>query len=281
MRGIFSAGVLDVFLESGFDPFDLVIGVSAGACNLASHVAGQHGRNRRCYYDLMTQRSFIDARRLVLGRSMVDLDWLWTTLAASEPLDVDAILASGKEFIVVATSGTTGGPVYLRPRPRDMFDVLKGSCALPLLYRPVVTFEGERLVDGGVSDPIPVEEAYRRGARRILVIRSRPAEYVKTDGLGASLSSFLLRSAPVVATAVRRTAQSYQRAVAFLREPPSDCQIVHVAPEKTLATRRTTQDRAALEQDYALGRELGVSAMRQWHATTLGARPGGHGVPTG
>jgi predicted patatin/cPLA2 family phospholipase len=264
MRGIFSAGVLDVFLENGFDPFDLVIGVSAGACNLASHVAGQHGRNRRCYFDLMTQRSFIDMRRFVLGRSAVDLDWLWAALAERDPLDVAAIGASGKEFIVVATSGDTGRAVYLRPSPAEMFDVLKGSCALPVLYRRTVTFEGERLVDGGVSDPIPAEEAYRRGARRIMVVRSRPADYIKTDGWGTSVSSLLLRGTPVVSEAVRRTAQHYERAVAFLREPPPGCQIVHVAPKTALATRRTTQDRAALERDYALGRELGLEAMRQW-----------------
>ncbi len=264
MRGVFSVGVLDVFLESGFDPFDLVIGVSAGACNLASHVARQDGRNRRCYFELMTQRSFIDMRRFASGRSMVDLDWLWTTLAEKDPLDVDAIGASGKEFIVVATSAETGRPVYLRPDPPQMFDVLKGSCALPVLYRPVVTFAGERLVDGGVSDPIPAEEAYRRGARRILVVRSRPAEYVKTDGFGTSVSSLLLRGTPVVAEAVRRTAQHYQRAVAFLQSPPADCQIVHVAPRTPLSTGRTTQDRSALEQDYALGRKLGIEAMKQW-----------------
>lgn len=264
MRGVFSAGVLDVFLESGFDPFDLVIGVSAGACNLASHVARQHGRNRRCYFDLMTQRSFIDMRRFALGRSVVDLDWLWTTLAEREPLDVAAIGGSGKEFIVVATSAETGHAVYLRPNPADMFDVLKGSCALPVLYRPIVTFAGERLVDGGVSDPIPAEEAYRRGARRILVVRSRPAEYVKNDGWGTSVSSLLLRGTPIVAEAVRRTARQYQRAVAFLQEPPDDCQIVHVAPKTALSTRRTTQDRAALEQDYELGRQLGIDAMQRW-----------------
>src|SRR5512142_2104419 len=87
MRGVFSAGVLDVFLEKDFDPFDLAIGVSAGACNLASHLARQHGRNKRCYFDLMTQREFFDRRRLFSRRSVLDLDWLWDMLADREPLD--------------------------------------------------------------------------------------------------------------------------------------------------------------------------------------------------
>ncbi|HEX7671115.1 MAG TPA: patatin family protein [Polyangiaceae bacterium] len=273
MRGVFSVGVLDTFLENDFNPFDLAIGTSAGACNLASHVAGQNGRNRRSYFDLMTRREFIDPRRFFArGGSIVDLDWLWRTLAEKEPLDVAAILRSPTELIVAATSGKTGEPVYFRPREHDMFDVLKGSCALPVLYRNQVRVGSETLIDGGVSDPIPVEEAYRRGARRIVVVRSRPAAYVKTNGFSTRLSAWLLRSEPAVARAVERTAERYQRAVAFLKNPPKDCRIVEVAPAVSLATRRTTQERALLERDYAVGRELGMETMERWATLSAGPR---------
>jgi predicted patatin/cPLA2 family phospholipase len=271
MRGIFSVGVLDVFLERGFDPFDLAIGVSAGACNLASHVARQEGRNRRCYFDLMTRREFIDVRRAVGGRSVVDLDWLWAALAERDPLDVAAIARSALELVVVATSARTGEPVYLRPGPERIFDVLKGSCALPGLYRGGVSVEGEPLIDGGVSDPIPIEEAYRRGARRILVIRSRPAAYVKTAGWASRVSAFFVRGQPVVARAMARTAERYRRAVAVLHSPPDDCRLVHVAPVLPLSTGRTTQDRRALERDYAHGRDVGEDAIGRWKAITTSA----------
>jgi predicted patatin/cPLA2 family phospholipase len=264
MRGVFSVGVLDVFLERGFEPFDLAIGVSAGACNLASHLARQQGRNRRCYFDLMTRREFIDLRRVALGRSAVDLDWLWDALAAREPLNVDAIGRAPVEFVVVASSARSGLPLYLRPGPAEMFDALKGSCALPGLYRGCVTVAGESLFDGGVTDPIPVQEAIRRGARRILVIRSRPAAYVKTDSWWSRASTLLLRRQPVVAAAMRRTAEHYQRAVALLHAPPAGCEIVHVAPKLPMKTGRTTQDRAALEHDYAQGREAAEEAIKAW-----------------
>jgi predicted patatin/cPLA2 family phospholipase len=269
MRGVFSVGVLDVFLESGFDPFDLAIGVSAGACNLASHLAGQHGRNRRSYFDLMTRREFIDRRRFLRRRSVVDLDWLWDALAEREPLDVTAIARRDVEFIVVATSRQTGLPVYLRPSPDEMSDALKASSALPVLYRPDIAVGGVRLVDGGVSDPIPAEEAYRRGARRILVVRTRPALTVKTETLMVRTMAWLLRREPALAAAVLATAACYQRSVAFLHAPPPDCEILQVAPPVPLATKRTTQTRAALERDYALGRTLGADAIGRWSATAL------------
>jgi predicted patatin/cPLA2 family phospholipase len=271
MRGIFSVGVLDVFLERAFEPFDLAIGASAGACNLASHVARQKGRNRRCYFELMTRREFIDLRRIVQGRSAVDLDWLWAALAERDPLDLAAIAESRTEFIVVATSARSGHPRYLRPSSHDMFDSLKGSCALPGLYRGTVSVEGEPLIDGGVSDPIPVEEAYRRGARRILVVRSRAADYVKTTGWSSRLSALLMRGQPVVADAMRRTAEHYQRAVGLLRSPPGDCRVVHVAPVVPMSTGRTTQDRRALERDYAHGREMAEEAICRWTAVTTAA----------
>jgi predicted patatin/cPLA2 family phospholipase len=263
MRGVFAAGVLDVFFENSFDPFDLAVGVSAGACNLASHLAGQHGRNRRSYFDLMTRREFIDPRRLLRGRSMVDLDWLWDALAEREPLDVEAIGRRTTEFVVVATSRRTGEPVYLRPSPAAMSNALKASSALPILYRGDIVVGGEHLADGGVADPVPAEEAYRRGARRIMVVRSRPAMAVKRYGLSTRTMAWLLRREPAFARAVRMTAVRYRQSVAFMSSPPSGCTIVQVAPSSLLATKRTTQDRRALEHDYELGRELGRQAVQQ------------------
>lgn len=273
MRGVFSAGVLDVFHEQGFHPFSLAIGVSAGACTLASHLAGQHGRNRRSYLDVMTRPEFLDARRLLRRESMLDLDWLWDTLAQTEPLDVSAVLTRGTRFVVVATDATTGMPVYLDPDAGNMFEVLKGSCALPLLYRPRITVAGQQLVDGGVSDPIPVEAAYRAGARRIVVVRSRMATAVKRTGFTTHASAALLLRQPTVARAMLGTAGRYQAAVRFLNSPPPDCQIIHVAPPTPLASGRTSRNRAGLAQDYALGRSCGLQAIARYQASSPGGMP--------
>jgi predicted patatin/cPLA2 family phospholipase len=268
MRGVFAAGVLDVFLENAFDPFDLAIGVSAGACNLASHLAGQRGRNRRCYFDLMTRREFIDTRRFLSRRSVLDLDWLWDAMAEREPLDVEAIARRSTEFVIVATCRTTGQAAYLTTGPADTSTALKASSALPLFYRGDIQLGGMRLVDGGIADPIPVEEAYRRGARRILVIRTRPAAATKRDGLSTRAMAWYLRSDPALAVAVRHVPARYRQSVDFLSQPPRGCDILQVAPSVPLATKRTTQTRGALEQDYRLGREMAILAMRQW--TELG-----------
>lgn len=264
MRGVFAVGALDLFMEHAFHPFDLAIGVSAGACNLASHLAGQEGRNRRAYFDLMTTRRFIDPWRALRGGSVVDLDWLWDTLAERDPLNVERVLGNPTEFVVVGTSAATGRAVYLRPDAANLFDVLKASCALPMLYRRTITLGGDTIIDGGVADPIPVEEAYRRGARRILVVRSRPASYVKKPRIENHFVSPWLLTRPKLIQAVHASPARYRRAVEFIHAPPEGCTVLQLAPPDMLATSRTSRDTTKLQRDYELGRELAREVVERW-----------------
>ncbi len=272
MRGIFAAGVLDAFAARGFAPFDLAIGTSAGAAALASHLAGQPGRNRRCLTGLMRRPEFVHpwhGARRALGRGhWMDLDWLFDACARDDPLDVAALARCGVEFLVAATSADTGAPVYLAPAAGDAADdaaaVLKASGAVPLLYRGPVAVRGHRLVDGGVSAAIPVVEAYRRGARRILVVRSRTGGIGPRPGLEHGVGALAACGFPALARAIWRSPAQYREALDFIARPPADCAVLDVAPPRPLATRRTTRALAALEHDYALGRACGERAVLRW-----------------
>lgn len=217
MRGIFAAGVLDVFLEQRFRPFDLALGVSVGASNMLSFLAGQHGRTRRCFLDQMSRPEFMDPWRAVRGGHWMDLDWLWDAIEREDPLDRKAAAASGIEYALVATSARTGKPRYLAPGADDMLEALKASCALPVLYRKMVTLDGESFVDGGLSDPIPVREAYRRGARTMVVLRSRAAHFVKNARVANRVGAWAMRGEPALARACRQAAGVYRDAVTFMK----------------------------------------------------------------
>ena len=266
MRGIFAAGVLDVFLEEGTGSFDLAVGSSAGACNLASHLAGQHGRNRRCYLTQMRRREFSDGRRFLRGGHWLDIDYLWDAFGREDPLDVVAAAAARTRLVVGTTDVETGTAAFFEPRAEDMIEVLRASSAVPLLFRKFVQLDGRHFTDGGVTAPIPVEEAYRRGARRMLVIRSRPAEFPGPSRVECSVVAAVLRAHGRLPHAFLRYREVYGRAVAFLRSPPADCTVVHVAPERHLRTSRMTRDAARLEHDYARGRAAGLRAAHAWLA---------------
>lgn len=270
MRGIFAAGALDVFLEQRFFPFDLVLGVSVGASNALSFLAGQHGRTRRCFLDQMSRPEFIDPWRGVRGGHWMDLDWLWDAIEREDPLDRRAAAACGIEYALVATSVQTGAARYLTPKADDMLEALKASCALPLLYRKTVTLDGEQFVDGGLSDPIPVREAYRRGARAIVVLRSRAAHFVKNARIANRVGAWAMRRDPGLVKACRNAAAVYRDAVDFMASPPPDCHVIQVAPAAALATGRTSRDRAALERDYGLGRALGREAIIRFDRIAAG-----------
>jgi predicted patatin/cPLA2 family phospholipase len=276
MRGIFSAGVLDVFLEEGIGPFDLAVGSSAGACNLSSHLAGQHGRNRRCYVTQMRRREFMSARRFARGGHWMDIDYLWDAFAREDPLDVAAVAASPTTLVVAATSALRGVAVYFEPAAGEMFDVLRASSAVPVLYRTFVALGDEHFTDGGVSAPIPVDEAYRRGARRIVVIRSRPAHFAGPSRLECTLAAAALRNHPALARAFRRYREVYARASAFVYAPPHDCEILELAPEHPFRTSRTTRNVATLDADYARGRVAAMRAlpaMRAWMLDRMASAP--------
>jgi predicted patatin/cPLA2 family phospholipase len=255
MRGIFTAGVLDRLLELGLTDFDLAIGTSAGACNLASFVAQQYGRNLRCYLNVMARREFFSLRRALCDGHYMDLDWLWDRFSEEEPLDERAIERSRTQLVSVATCALTGEPIYVTARPPRVQADLKAGCAMPFLYRGPVALGDQYLVDGGLVDPIPAEEAYRRGARRIVVVRTRPSRMVKRDGPFTKPASALLYRTPAVSRASRQTAARYQRTVAWLQSPPADAEVLELAPPAPLKTRRTTQNKVHLRADYATGFE--------------------------
>ena len=264
MRGIWAAGVLDVFLEHRFHPFDLAVGSSAGACNLASHLAGQHQRNMRCYLTQMRRTEFVDPRRFVRGGHWLDIDYLWDAFEREDPLDIPAVAAQPTPLVVAATCVDTGAATFFVPTADTMSEVLRASSAVPVLFRRFVELDGRRYTDGGVTAPIPVEEAYRRGARRLMVIRSRPRAFPGPSRLECALAAVVLRDQPALAGAFRRYRDVYARSAAFAREPPPDCRVVHVAPERQLRTSRITRDPDVLAADYERGRAAGVQAMRAW-----------------
>ncbi|HEY4056761.1 MAG TPA: patatin family protein [Kofleriaceae bacterium] len=265
MRGIYAAGVLDEFTERGFHPFGLAVGASAGACNLSSHLAGNLGRNRRCFFDQMRRPEFVDGRRYLRGGHWMDIDWLWDAFNREDPLDTYAAAAHPTTFVIAATSVRTGEPTWFIPDGAVMNEVLRASSAVPMMFRRYVDIDGERYFDGGVGAPIPVEEAYKRGARKIVVIRSRPRAFGGPSRLESLLVPLVLRDAPGIAKAFRAYRDVYAKSVAFLRNPPADCTVIEVVPDEHLRTGRTTRDLRSLRADYALGRRSGIDAIRRWN----------------
>jgi predicted patatin/cPLA2 family phospholipase len=269
MRGIFAAGVLHAFGKVDFDPFDLYIGVSAGACHLASHLAGQNDRNFDVTLRYSLAPQFINLWRFLKGGHLMDLDWMWEQTIANYRLDlkhIDQKLRAGnKEFLIVATSMTTGKPLYLCPDESTLEHYLKVSSSLPILYRNALDINGEKATDGGMADSIPVRAAWKRGARDITVIRSQPAGYVKKGNLPAlAIFSLYYRKYPNLVKAFLKRAESYNTSVNFISHPPQGVRITEIAPPAYLEIGRTTKKEAPLRAAYDAGIAQGKIFMENY-----------------
>ncbi len=264
LRGVFSTGLLDGFLEARFDPFDFYIGVSAGASNLAAYLAGMKGRNRKIYLDYSLRPEFFDAARFLRGGHLMDLDWLWNITIREIRLDLETIYSRGKPFIVVLTDVQTGEAIYKLTNAGNLEHVLMTSSALPLFYRGYPCVDGRPMTDGGVADPLPLEEAIRRGARRVMVIRSRHRDYVKRNDPSGLVMRWYARRCPLLQETMAKRVRRYNASVALIRKPPEGVSVIEMCPPRHFRVSRFSQNRHVLEEGYEQGRHLASKAIESW-----------------
>ncbi|KAB0290125.1 patatin family protein [Vibrio fortis] len=177
-RGIFTSGVLDAFLLSNFDPFDDFFGTSAGALNLCAFACRDKGLGKSFIMDLTTDPEFFNLFSYIRHRKGLGMEWaLEKILAYPYKLDLDlGQQALGGRNIYAAVTGVKDLKDHYFPLfSEDWYKVMLATCAIPRLYNGEVEIAGENYVDGGVSASIPVQEAWRRQARSIIVIRTEPA----------------------------------------------------------------------------------------------------------
>lgn len=174
-RGIFTSGVLDAFLLSNFDPFHAFYGTSAGALNLCAFLCRQRGIGQSFILDLTTDPEFFHLFRYIRHKKYMGLDWALDKICDYPyRLDIDMgrkVLANRQAYAAVTDTNRLFDH-YLPMLQDDWKKVLIATCAIPRLYEQAVKFPHGEYVDGGVSASIPVQEAWRKEARCIVVIRT-------------------------------------------------------------------------------------------------------------
>lgn len=185
MRGVYTAGVLEYFLDEGIR-FPYLVAVSAGACQATSYLSEQKGRNRMVSIDYVRHPDYLSVRNWFRERSLFGMDLLFNTLPNKlVPFDYDAFYRNPAAFWVVTTDAVTGEPCYKEknetgPDGRFM-DYIRASSSLPYVSPPV-RLDGRVLFDGGVSDPIPVGKSERDGNAFHVIVLTREAGYRKRPG---------------------------------------------------------------------------------------------------
>lgn len=257
MRGIYSAGVLDGFQDLGLK-FDYCIGVSSGAGNLVSFQSGQYRRNYRYYHDYSREKGFLSLDSWLRTGQYFGLDYIYGNLALSsgrDPVDYDALMANPSRLEFVATDAWTGGAHYFAKQEmaRDRYDILKASCAIPAVTRPVL-IGGRPYVDGGVADPIPYLHAQAQGCDFIVVILSASWPPVHKDPVrGKLLIRRSLRPYPHLLHKLQRTEELHELEHKLIFEEQRLGRALVIMPEHDEEMSTTTTEKNLLEKMYQEG----------------------------
>ena len=274
MRGLFTAGVLDVLMERGVK-FDGLVGVSAGACFGCNCKSGQIGRVIRYNKRFARDPRYCSWGSLARTGDLFNADFCYRELPMElDVFDADAFRANPMEFHVVATDCATGKPVYRRLDEADgtAFKWIQASASMPVVSRPVAIDGGEYL-DGGLSDGIPLAYFEGLGYGRNLVVTTRPRGYRKFPSWKHLLAKpFLLRH-PAIYKALKTRHEWYNRTLEYIDARVADGAAFLIAPDSPLEISRICHDPERMQSVYEVGRRLTEALMDGILGFLSGARP--------
>ena len=256
MRGLFTAGIIDVMMEAGVEP-DGLIGVSAAfGCNYKSRQPGRAIRyNTRFAKDarysglksLLTTGDYFNAQ---FGYHIVPYQY--------DLFDVETFEQNPMEFMVVCTDVLTGQAVYHKMDRVDYDELewLRASASMPLASKVVEVAE-HKLLDGGVADSIPLAYFESIGYDRNVVILTQPEGYVKHRTKLMPLMRIGLRRYPEMIQAMDRRYLMYNHELEFVRQAEREGRCLVIRPDEKLPIGHISHDPEEMKRVYQIGREMG------------------------
>lgn len=253
MRGIFTSGVLDNFMDRGIR-FPYTIGVSAGACNGISYMSGQRGRAKYGNIDLLEQYNYIGLKQLLLKGNIMDFNLLFHVFPTEiSPYDYDALARSKEIFEMVTTSCKSGKACYFdeKHNPTRIIDIIKASSSLPFVS-PISYVDGEPMLDGGIADSIPLLRAQSQGFTNNVVVLTRNKGYRKSQK-PTRVPFFMYRKYPALRDAIRRRNAFYNEQIALVEQLEEDGKITVIRPERPIEVDRMERNIGKLNALYEEG----------------------------
>ena len=242
MRGVFTAGVLDNFMDRRIQ-FPYVIGVSAGACCALSYMAHQRGRAKYGNIDLLEQYNYIGFWNLISKGNIMDFDLLFHTFPEKiYPYDYEALARNSARFEIVTTSCLTGKPCYYdeRQSPRRIIDIVKASSSMPFVS-PIVEVDGQPMLDGGIADSIPLMRAMQQGYENCMVVLTRNRGYRKPDK-PSRVPFFCYRKYPAMRKAIMERNAMYNRQIEQVERLEEEGKLTVLRPVNPIVVDRIERD---------------------------------------
>lgn len=261
MRGVFTCGVLDYFLDQGIT-FPYTIGVSAGACNGLSYMSGQRGRAKYSNIDMMEKYQFIGMKYLWTQHSILDQKLLYQDFPERlVPYDFEAYRNNPGVFEMVTTNCLTGKACYLSEKNDwdRMIAIARASSSLPYVC-PIAYVDGIPMLDGGIVDSIPVERARALGYEKNVVVLTRNKGYRKKNQ-DLRIPHFIYKKYPRLRVVLSRRCACYNEQLELVERLEEEGKIIVIRPEKPVVVDRIEKNIKKLEDLYQEGYECAQKVM--------------------
>lgn len=264
MRGLFSAGVIDILMENNLLP-DGVIGVSAGAafgCNIKSK---QPGRVIRYNKKLAHDWRYASFRSLLTTGDYFGGEYAYHYMPRHlDYFDVETFNNNPMEFWVVCTNVGTGKAVYKRLMEVDnnCLEYIRASASMPIAAR-IVTVEGKKLLDGGIADSIPLRFFQEQGYDRNLVVLTQPANYVKEPNKLMPLMRLWLRRHPRIIRALEQRHIMYNNQLEYVRQEEKKSNTLVLRPETVLTIGHLSHNPDDMQATYEHGRKVATKHLEE------------------
>ena len=258
MRGLFTAGIIDVMMEHGVEP-DGLIGVSAGAAFGCNYKSRQPGRAIRYNKRFAKDKRYCSWQSWWKTGDLYNAEFGYHVIPTQYDIfDDQAFEQNPMVFYAVCTNVETGEAVYkqLEKAGQLTYDWIRASASMPLASK-VVELEGMKVLDGGVADSIPLEYFESIGYERNVVILTQPDGYVKEHNKLMPLMRIALRKYPKMIEAMDKRHLMYNRQLGYVYEAEKAGRALVIRPDTKLPIGHISHDPEEMQRVYDIGREAG------------------------
>lgn len=260
MRSIFTAGVLDAYLERGIT-FDAIYAISAGATAAKSFLSGQSGRNKRVFADYVNDPQYKGWRYLLTTGAYFNKEFIFKTIPDElDPFDYAAFKANPTPLWIVLTNCVTGETEYIKApdNKEDLRSVLDAATSLPVMSIPV-KYKGQVYLDGGINVPIVYDKVIDSDYDEIVYVLTQKRGYVKGKEKFLPLIRILLAKYPKIIKAVSKRHHNYNETLAAINQLDGNGRVTVLRPSDDFAVERVDLNRDNILKGFQDGYNQGMA----------------------
>lgn len=261
MRGVYTAGVLDAFLEENIE-FSSIYGVSAGSCHACSYMSKQKGRAYRVNVDYLDDPNYCGVKSYLKTGNVFGADMLYSQIPnVLDPFDYEEFEKYPGKFFAVLTNLETGEPEYIRVKDlKKQMWAVRASSSLPLVSKTVVV-KGRHYLDGGIADSIPIRRSIEAGNEKNVVILTREDSYRKTPNELMPLMKLRYSHSKAFLEKAENRHIRYNETLDFLKKEEEEGRTFVIRPSEKVNVGRVEKNKDKLEHLYNIGLEDGRKSM--------------------